>query len=47
MSKKRDEDFIKRDTLLESIDFHDKINMFCELTVLDNEAAVESFFVNR
>jgi type I restriction enzyme M protein len=38
-------EFIKRDTILNDVNY--KKNIYCERTVLTNEASVETFFVNR
>lgn len=40
-------EFIKRNTILESIDYHEYRNLYCEKEALINEAAVEMFFLNR
>ena len=40
-------EFIKRKSMLEDIDFHGKRNLYCEKKMLTNEASVETFFVNR
>jgi type I restriction enzyme M protein len=42
-----EEDFIKRKTILEDIDFRNNKNLFCEFSSLTNEASVETFFLNR
>jgi type I restriction enzyme M protein len=42
-----DENFIKRKSILEDIDFRSNKNLFCELSSLTNEASVETFFLNR
>jgi type I restriction enzyme M protein len=41
------DDFIKRKSILEDIDFRSNKNLFCELSSLTNEASVETFFLNR
>lgn len=41
------ESFIKRKSILEEIDFHINRNLYCERSVLTNEASVENFFVSR
>ncbi len=43
----KNSDFIKRNSMLEGIDFHLKKNIFCDKKDLSNEAAVEFFFLNR
>ena len=40
-------DFIKRKSIFDDIDFNENRNIFCELSVLTNEASVEMFFINR
>jgi type I restriction enzyme M protein len=45
--KDKTPDFIKRNTILESVDFHIDRNLYCERKSLTNEASVENFFVNR
>ena len=47
MKKNNNINFIKRDTFLDTIDYHINRNQFCERTLLINEAAVETFFLNR
>jgi type I restriction enzyme M protein len=42
-----DEDYIKRKSILEDIDFRSNKNLFCELSSLTNEASVEAFFLSR
>lgn len=42
-----DEDFIRRKSILEDIDYHLNKNSFCEVSSLTNEASVETFFLNR
>jgi type I restriction enzyme M protein len=42
-----DDDFIKRKSILEDIDFRSNKNLFCELSSLTNEASVETFFLSR
>ncbi len=39
--------FVKRKSILESIDYHLDRNIYCERKDLSNEASVETFFVNR
>lgn len=46
-SSKKNNTFIKRDSILESIDFKKSRNLFCEKKDLTNEASVELFFINR
>ena len=47
MKKKENVDFIRRNSMLESVDYHVTRNQYCERKELTNEAAVEMFFVNR
>jgi len=42
-----DDDFVKRKSILEDIDYHKNKNSFCELSSLTNEASVETFFLSR
>ena len=43
----RNSEYIKRDSLLDNIDYKKGRNLFCELVSLKNESSVETFFVNR
>jgi type I restriction enzyme M protein len=47
MEMKKPKEFIKRQSILECLDFHINRNLYCERKVLTNEATVEDFFVNR
>lgn len=44
MKKKENEEFIKRKSILENLDFHINRNLYCERKSITNEASVESFF---
>jgi len=44
---KQNMDFIKRNSMLENLDYHQDRNLYCEKKSLTNEATVEIFFVNR
>jgi len=47
MNEKIKDGFIKRVSMLDSIDFHTERNLYCERKLLTNEASVERCFVDR